>query len=398
MMLNKVDLPQPEGPITPRNSPGATESETPSTATTTPSGVSNRLVILSTTRMPSGTAAGLDTADSTGDAMLVPRGAPTLGLAGPYSTSQVLSAPRSPDQTPLPRRYASNELRLIGPAGPPAPVLPGPIERIGAGARDHLVDLAGGEELDVAQRHRLHLQLGVHFEIDRDEHGVADVGRRNCRAMAAHQNARTGPDRTRQVAPHLDVLNQERGVAKLIMRVPGRHVVADVGTHMEKRPELALSNAERDHARAVIVHDRMHIRPRFVDAAMDEALQIGRPLARIDGIALERELHDVVLLDALGRTCAREQEALRVVGMARAHVPERVHDAFVRQDAVGGDDLFEQHVEVGHKGVSFGFLACVTSFVMAGLVPAIHVLITLLVKTWMPATSAGMTEDILSTK
>jgi hypothetical protein len=81
MMLNKVDLPQPEGPITPRNSPGATESETPSTAMTTPSGVSNRLVILSTTRMPSGAAADLDAADSTvAAAMLVPWWPSSQGL------------------------------------------------------------------------------------------------------------------------------------------------------------------------------------------------------------------------------------------------------------------------------------------------------------------------------
>ena len=32
MTLNKVDLPQPDGPMTPRNSPGATLSETWSTA------------------------------------------------------------------------------------------------------------------------------------------------------------------------------------------------------------------------------------------------------------------------------------------------------------------------------------------------------------------------------
>ena len=32
MMLNSVDLPQPDGPITPTNSPGATDSETLSTA------------------------------------------------------------------------------------------------------------------------------------------------------------------------------------------------------------------------------------------------------------------------------------------------------------------------------------------------------------------------------
>src|SRR5215467_5810636 len=83
MMLNRVDLPQPEGPITPTNSPGATESETPSTAVTTPSGVSKRLLILSTTRMPSGMAAGLDAADSTvAAAMLAPRVPSAEGLAG----------------------------------------------------------------------------------------------------------------------------------------------------------------------------------------------------------------------------------------------------------------------------------------------------------------------------
>src|SRR5262245_13161178 len=109
MMLNRVDLPQPEGPITPRNSPGATESETPSTAVTAPSGVSNRLVILSTTRMPSRAAAGLDTADNTGAAaMLVPRMPLSAGLARPYSTSGVLGAARAPDETPLPHLQPSS--------------------------------------------------------------------------------------------------------------------------------------------------------------------------------------------------------------------------------------------------------------------------------------------------
>src|SRR3954454_8689815 len=49
MTLNKVDLPQPEGPMIPTNSPGATLNETWSTAVSTPSGVSKRLTISSTT-------------------------------------------------------------------------------------------------------------------------------------------------------------------------------------------------------------------------------------------------------------------------------------------------------------------------------------------------------------
>ena len=49
MMLNNVDLPQPDGPITARNSPGVTLNDTPSTAVSTPSGVVKRIETSSTT-------------------------------------------------------------------------------------------------------------------------------------------------------------------------------------------------------------------------------------------------------------------------------------------------------------------------------------------------------------
>src|SRR6266568_9517476 len=102
MILKSVDLPQPEGPITPTNSPGATESETSSTAVIAPSGVSNRLVMLSTARMPLGAGAGFDAADRTvAAAMLVPWIAHQRGARGPYTTSRDLGAPRTLDETPL---------------------------------------------------------------------------------------------------------------------------------------------------------------------------------------------------------------------------------------------------------------------------------------------------------
>src|SRR5579872_6976373 len=53
MMLNSVDFPQPDGPITDRNSPGTTLNETWSTAVRTPSCVSKRLTMSSTTRIGS---------------------------------------------------------------------------------------------------------------------------------------------------------------------------------------------------------------------------------------------------------------------------------------------------------------------------------------------------------
>src|ERR1700724_3163565 len=49
MMLNKVDLPQPDGPITARNSPGATVNDTLSSAGTPSSALPKRMTMSSTT-------------------------------------------------------------------------------------------------------------------------------------------------------------------------------------------------------------------------------------------------------------------------------------------------------------------------------------------------------------
>src|ERR1700683_2020957 len=48
MMLNKVDLPQPDGPITARNSPGATVNDTLSSAVTPSSALPKRMTMSST--------------------------------------------------------------------------------------------------------------------------------------------------------------------------------------------------------------------------------------------------------------------------------------------------------------------------------------------------------------
>ena len=92
----------------------------------------------------------------------------------------------------------------------------------------------------------------------------------------------------------------------------------------------------------------MDVGPRLVGAAMDESLEIGRAALGVDRIALQRELHDVVGLDAIRRARARQQEALRIVGMAHADMPEPIHDPFAGEDAVAGDEFFNQLVELGH--------------------------------------------------
>ena len=164
--------------------------------------------------------------------------------------------------------------------------------------------------------------------------------------------------RIRMVRPAPIALARSRPIATFSTRSavsPNLSCESQIGTswpilaHMcSSGWSLLAGDAERDHARRMVVHDRMHVRPRLVEAAMDEALEIGRLAARIDRLALERELHDVVLLDAVRRPRPRQEEALRIVGMPRADMAERVDHAFGREDAVGGDEFFEQSIELGH--------------------------------------------------
>src|SRR6516225_3014540 len=167
--------------------------------------------------------------------------------------------------------------------------------------------------------------------------------------MTAHQDGAVAAERAGQVAPHLDVLDQQRGVAEFVVGIPGRYFVADIGAHVQQWLELLCGHPERNHARAVVMHDRLHVCARLIDAAVDKALEVRRAAARIDGLAFERELHDVGGLDALRRARPRQQEAVRIVRMTGADVPERIDDAFVGENAVGGDDLFEECFKFAHE-------------------------------------------------
>src|SRR5262249_27685556 len=111
MTLNKVDLPQPEGPITPTNSPGATLSETWSTAVRTPSGVSKRLTMSSTIRMAFADAACGAAASirSKGTAAIVPF--PALHLA--RHGSSVCLAQASAIAHPARRKYEAPRCNAV---------------------------------------------------------------------------------------------------------------------------------------------------------------------------------------------------------------------------------------------------------------------------------------------
>src|SRR3954449_1053577 len=327
MTLNKVDLPQPEGPMIPTNSPGATLNETWSTAVSTPSGVSKRLTISSTTRIGC-TGAVVATPESTRSNGTVtpainrplsaarlscaarpagllrsrpiphphqrgherPRRNYVAGRSGmarrPVERHPAVGLPRparsvkpgppatagSPADTSFSRRGLCPTRRGRGP--PPTPVFPGGVDAIRAGARGNLVDLARGQELDLAHVHGLLLQPRVDLEIDRDIDGVTDVPARDGCAMAAHQRGAAFAHEFGQIAPHLHVLDQQRGVAEMVVGIPHRHLVADRCAHVEDRLDLLTRHSERNDAFAVVVHHRHHIRPRFEERAVDAPFEV----------------------------------------------------------------------------------------------------------------------------
>src|SRR5262245_5212224 len=92
-MLNRVDLPQPDGPITAMNSPGRTLSDTCSTAVSGPSGVSKRLTMSSTMRMPSLAAVAAGLAADVGIAAI----RPVSGLNRSTAAVRLVSGDRGSD-------------------------------------------------------------------------------------------------------------------------------------------------------------------------------------------------------------------------------------------------------------------------------------------------------------
>ena len=96
------------------------------------------------------------------------------------------------------------------------------------------------------------------------------------------------------------------------------------------------------------VHHRLHVGPRLVDAAVDEALVIERPAVVLRRRAVEVELHDVGLADHLGRERAGEEEAARVARMAHADVAVGIDDVFVREDAVRDHEVADEIVHFAH--------------------------------------------------
>src|SRR5204862_7429352 len=97
--------------------------------------------------------------------------------------------------------------------------------------------------------------------------------------------------------------------------------------HVEKRPHCDRSDAERHDRGGMIVHDRVHVRARLEDLTVDEALPYRLSSARIDRVAVEVVLHDVVWHHQFRRKLARQKIAPGIAVRAHAYVSVSIDDA-----------------------------------------------------------------------
>src|SRR5437763_473553 len=82
-------------------------------------------------------------------------------------------------------------------------------------------------------------------------------------------------------------------------RLPLRAPAAEQRGHVPQRAHRHAGAAERHDRGRMVVHDREHIGPRLVDLAVDETLGHRFPAARIERVAVEVVLEDVLGLHAL---------------------------------------------------------------------------------------------------
>lgn len=161
--------------------------------------------------------------------------------------------------------------------------------------------------------------------------------------MAAHQRHRRAPDRLGQSRTERRVAYQHVGGWPAgVSDLEYRHPDAEKSAKMEYRPQGHPDDAKWDHCRRVAVHDRLHFGLGFVDLAMDEALEISGASARIDGVAVEIEFHDIDRSDQRRRHASRQQVASRVLVVPGTDMTKAVEHTLAGENAIGSDEIIDQ--------------------------------------------------------
>jgi hypothetical protein len=79
---------------------------------------------------------------------------------------------------------------------------------------------------------------------------------------------------------------------------------------------------------------------------MNEAFDIGSVGAPVCGLAVEAECHNILWLNHFRAARTRQQEEIGIMWMTHADMPERIDDALIRKNAVGGDEFSDDLIEI----------------------------------------------------
>ena len=120
----------------------------------------------------------------------------------------------------------------------------------------------------------------------------------------------------------------------------GAHETAGV----DDRPQWRGRDGEGQHIFGMGVNDRMYVRARFVDRAVDKSFEIQRATVAADRIAVQSEFHHVAALDQFRTARTRQDVALGMAGMANTDMAVSIDDSFVGEDAVGDHELADVEV------------------------------------------------------
>ena len=187
-----------------------------------------------------------------------------------------------------------------------------------------------------AEPHRRHQHARVARNVDRQPHEIVERPPGRDEAVAAHQRDAPLSQSAGEIASLLDVAHQQIRIdAEAIRDIPHRDRRPHVADVLQHGTERHARDRERQHVLRVRVQHRVDVGPQRVDGAVDEPLQIERPLLRLDRHAVVRELDDVAGLDDRRPRRARQKMPRRMKRMADAHVPVGIEHPLMRENAIG---------------------------------------------------------------
>src|SRR6266852_7508519 len=224
-----------------------------------------------------------------------------------------------------------------------APHRPGAIVVLARyGGPDLLLVEVGDFAAGPRDRDRLKLHSRAHFQIDAAPHGAGQALAHGNRAVPAHQGRRGLSQCPGERLPQIGRLDQQIGALLRVADFEVRDPLPHERSHVEKRPHRDHRDAERHDRGRMIVHDRVYVRTRLEDLAVNEALAHRLSSPRIDRAAVQIVLHDVLGHHQFRRERARQKIALGVAFRAHAYVSVSVDDAVLGENSIGRDEVFDQ--------------------------------------------------------